>query len=106
VGQLVFEFTDEFRVFLVVRVGLAQLVDGVRERLRDEAAAVGAKVSAGIGLRVIHGFWLNGLRRGKVTLKTQKWKTKNAKADQLIAEFIASDFCVFCVVLALSALHL
>ena len=53
VGQLVVEFGQEFRVVLVLGVGLAQLVDGVRQRLADETAAVDAEMARGVGLVIV-----------------------------------------------------
>ena len=54
--QLVLEFGQEVRVMLVLRVGVLQLVDGVGQRLADEAAAVAAEMPARVGLLVIdHG---------------------------------------------------
>ena len=47
------EFCEEFGVVLVLGVGVLQFVDGVGQRLGDKAAAVFAKVTAGVGLVVI-----------------------------------------------------
>jgi hypothetical protein len=45
VRQFVVEFGHEFRVVLVFRVGLLQFLDGVGQRLADEAAAVRAEMA-------------------------------------------------------------
>ncbi len=56
VRQLVAELGQELGVVLVARVGGAQFVERVDQRLGDEAAAVGAEMPAGIGLLVVqHG---------------------------------------------------
>ncbi|MCY1376111.1 hypothetical protein D9M69_635800 [compost metagenome] len=51
--QLAAVFGVELRVLLVVRVGFAQLVQRVDQRLGNEGAAIGAEMAAGIG-QVVH----------------------------------------------------
>ena len=52
VGQFGLEFSNEFRIVLVLGIGLTQLIQGVSERFAGKAATVRAKVAAGIGVRV------------------------------------------------------
>ncbi len=57
--QLVVEFGEEFRVVLEARIGIAQFVDRVGERLARESAAVRAEmagVASGLLIGGVHGF--------------------------------------------------
>ena len=47
-GQVIVEFGLEIRVVAKTHVGLLQIVQGEAQGLRNEPAAVGAKVAAGI----------------------------------------------------------
>ncbi len=67
VRQLGLEFGDEFRVVLVLGVGVFEFVDGMRQRFADEAAAVNAKVALDVGLLVVvHGVSCRNSIRGKI----------------------------------------
>lgn len=52
--QLVLVFLDEFGIVLIARIGIAQLVQRVGQRFRNEGAAVRAEVAVGVG-QVVHG---------------------------------------------------
>jgi len=52
--QLVLVFLDEFGIVLVARIGVAQLIQRVGQRFRNEGAAVRAEVAVGVG-QVVHG---------------------------------------------------
>ena len=56
--QLGAEFGDEGRIVLVLGIGVTQLGEGVGQRLAGETAAIGAKVTVGIGLGLfVHQDW-------------------------------------------------
>ncbi len=52
VREFAVEFLQEFRVVLVTRIRLAQLGQGMRERLARETAAIAAEVARSVGLLV------------------------------------------------------
>ncbi len=60
---------------LVLGVGVFELVDGVRQRLGDEAAAVLAEVTFGIGLLVIeHGVYIPARCRSAARTAATNWR--------------------------------
>ena len=53
VFQLVFEFSQEFRVVLVLGISVFQLIDGVGQRFGNETAAVNAEMTGKVRLVIV-----------------------------------------------------